>query len=423
MSGGWRAAALIAVVTAGSFDVGAREAEGEAGQAIVGGAASTRRSVIRFSGAGICSATVLAPNLLLTAKHCVAQTFPGAFNCAQDGELEVDPDENVTYPDAGKFGDVLPVADMTVGRAGTSPFAPRVASVLVSPGETICASDLALVILDRALDDPVLAPIRLAGPPLAGEPLVAVGIGVASGTELAESLQERDVAVIAVGPAPGSSKTDPVQPGFFSIGEALCRGDSGGPALTPGGAAIGVASSVSNPDLVSPSGTSDDCVGQYVRGKLQATEPHAELIRSAFAAAGATPWEEGQPDPRADLGALGDPCAADGECASNVCVQGPGGEAACSQGCLEAACPQRFECQEVEDRRRCVPTPDETGEDEADGEGCAASGARSGRGSTRWASLLVVGVIALLRAGSARRTRPAAGRPRSAGSPPDRRRS
>lgn len=338
---------------------------------IVGGTESSRSAVIPILGVGFCTAVLLAPNLVMTAKHCITPVGGGAYDCDDVEGLVPAPTAPVGV---GQYGEVLAASSIQVGFSGDSPYAPRVVEVLVAEGGDICTADLALLILDRGFDDPTLAPVRLAATPAVGEALTAVGFGIVTGDQATYTRHERPVNVLAVGPDSGGGRFDAVQPGFFAVGEGLCSGDSGSPAIAASGAAVGVASTLSNPDVTTPTGTDADCRGGEARGKYQATSAHADLLRTAFARAGVAPWEEGQADPRADLLEEGEACDADGECTSNVCVTHPDPERGrvCSQGCLDRACPSDATCETVEGRRRCVPEAGATSSEE----GCGVAGAR-----------------------------------------------
>lgn len=328
---------------------------GVAASAIVGGSPAEGPSTVRVGGQGSCMGTLVAPDVVLTAKHCVA-TFRGGgpFTCDENGELVVDPDAPVVYVGAGEFDEVLPAETFVVGP--NFPSASRGVEVLVSAGDTICASDTALIVLDRAVDDGVVAPLRLDAPVALGEELTVLGQGQHEGGDQSDVLLGRIVTVTAIGPeaaVPEVSEATAV--GFFSTSEGPCRGDSGTGALASSGAVVGVASSVGRPDLDMPTGTAEDCVGSRASFESVATE--AALVEEALATVGATPWREGEPDPRAGLAAFEEPCGEDRDCRSSVCVTHDDGERRCSRGCQTAACPVGYECRSADDRMRCVERP------------------------------------------------------------------
>lgn len=91
-----------------------------------------------------------------------------------------------------------------------------------------------------------------------------------------------DVRVVAV-ESDGFEKT---RPRTFSLGESVCMGDSGGPAISAQGAVLGVYST-----------NSAGCSGSGARNFFTMLSGFGPLIREAYAAAGAEPWLEGQPPP------------------------------------------------------------------------------------------------------------------------------
>ena len=130
-------------------------------QPIVGGVASgvDQDAVVvlaRFeNGArvGLCTATVVAANLIVTARHCVSQTDPSAA-CAANGQPVVgallhgdrDPATLAVFAVAGG------VAPDTTTDAGASA---RGKALVVDTATSICNRDLAYVILDRPLAAPI----------------------------------------------------------------------------------------------------------------------------------------------------------------------------------------------------------------------------------------------------------------------------
>ena len=323
---------------------------------------SAASPVVYLGVGGGCTGTVVAQNLILTAKHCVTDVIGASYNCTETGDRFIDWEAGVveTTPDAGAFGATRSPDRFRVGKAGSAAGAPRVARVLVAPGTTLCTSDIAMLLLDRPLDDPSIAPLRLDRGPSLGEPITATGWGLTSGKIQPAVLQRRATTVLEIGPwakeTRGAGPTaGPVPPHFFTIGEGLCHGDSGSPALAWSGAVIGVASGLDNPALVLPSGTATDCVGRGLRGLYEATAAERDFILGAFAEAGATPWLEGQPDPRAQVKEFEASCAHDDECKSNVCVAADRAPGRCSHGCLETVCPAGYQCAPLDGRPRCLP--------------------------------------------------------------------
>ncbi len=373
---------------------------GRSQRAIVGGQPVDNASVVRILGAGLCGATVLAPRLLLTARHCVAHVRPGPRICDEEGNVvPPNPDDPVQYPDAGSFEPTLAPDQIVVGGGlWDEGYTPGVVDVLTTSDDTICRSDAALLVLDQGLDEFPPAPIRLQRTPSVGEELTVVGYGQTESDDQSTTLLGRDVSTLAVGPesaVPG--EVDAVPPGFFTVGEGPCRGDSGSPALSGDGALVGLASALSRADLDEFDGTAADCTGKLARGKYQRVDAIRDLVLAAFDEAEAVPWREGEPDPRAGLSQIGEACQGDNDCNSHICVPLDAGGRVCSYGCLGAPCPSSYECRDVDQKLRCVPvaaTEPEPDPGSADGAGGCAITAGHVPGA---AALLLFYVVALSR--------------------------
>jgi hypothetical protein len=179
-------------------------------------------------------------------------------------------------------------------------------------------------------------------------------------------LQQRQVSVLGLGPLPEVVPLDAgtyaaaqgaLAPGFFTVGQSLCYGDSGSPALAQAGAVVGVASQIVVPDIALGSGTASDCEATGDRGIYGSTFDQSAFLLGGYTAANATPWLEGQPDPRAALAGFGAVCTSDADCKSNVCIDVESANH-CSQGCLETGvCPSGFTCTQGPTWQRCLPTP------------------------------------------------------------------
>jgi MYXO-CTERM domain-containing protein len=299
---------------------------------------------------GTCSGTLVAPNLVLTARHCVSDTDEGAL-CTKAG---------VALQQGGARGDFNP-SDLSIY---TGVDAVQVAD---NPGKaaargkqfvhesvsTICNADLSFIVLDKAVNGRV-ATLRLTGGTREGEVLTAVGWGITTSNNLPGSRQQRtNVQVQAVGPMVLDSQS---QIGLgnseFLVGESICSGDSGGPTLSAKGAVVGVVSrggggGTGNPD---PNNPSASCVGSNVINFYTHLSQKAALVAQAFAAAGAQPRAEGDPP---GLG-VGEPCKTDLDCSSDACSMGTC-ERRCDNG---TTCASTEVCVAFEDTKKiCAPAP------------------------------------------------------------------
>lgn len=258
---------------------------------------------------GLCSATLVAPNLVLTARHCVSDV-DDQVSCWTDGSPVVGagvhadhaPGDIVIF--AGKNGVVPTTTDASQASA-------RGKTLVVDEiTKTICNHDLAFVVLDRALSAPV-AKIRLGAPAMV-ERLTIVGWGITqSGTLPATRMERAGVPMIGAGPMlyPDDAHYG-VAPSEFMIGESACLGDSGGPALSPSGTVVGVASRAGNGLPRDPNDLASTCTGPHAHAIYTHFGPNAEtLALQAFAAAGATPDFETPPLASAEAPAEDDPGA------------------------------------------------------------------------------------------------------------------
>lgn len=266
-------------------------------------------------GVGSCTGTLLAPRLVLTARHCVGDTDEYAA-CKSDGTpiaagaIRKNHDPETLYvftgterPDFGR-GRVEPAG---IGM-----------KILDDGGKNLCNHDLALVVLKEPVKNAQIAPIRLESEVAVGELITAVGWGVTEKTRMPEERQQRkNIEILSSGP---DKKEGSVPPNEFEVGEAICSGDSGGPAISQEtNAVVGVVSRGGNQQA----GDSTDPASHCIDGRNLYTKvtPFKELIMQGFELAEAEPWLEGQPDPRKLK--PNNACTSGDECRSGLCLADP----------------------------------------------------------------------------------------------------
>jgi MYXO-CTERM domain-containing protein len=355
------------------------------------------------NGIGQCSGTLLAPNLVLTARHCVADTDEYAA-CKSDGTpiaagvVRGNHPASTLYVFTGKDRPNFEAGDVTPAGVGSK--------VLDDGGKNLCNHDIALIVLQKPITDMPIAQIRLDSPVKAGEIITSVGWGVTDKTTFPDTRQQRqDVEILNVGP----SKSDGnVPPNEFEVGESICSGDSGGPALDQKTkAVVGVVSrggNASGQDQNDPSAACIDAKNLYTK-----VGAFKDFIMKGFKAAGAEPWLEGGPDPRKAKAKAA--CNANDDCQSALCLADPDADGAmrCAEDCSKTACSVDGEvCTEEADAKVCrAPAPEPTEEDAplptttTTTKGCASAPSPAGSGVVSGA--LVLGLAAL--AGSRRRRR------------------
>jgi hypothetical protein len=236
-------------------------------------AVSTRAFDATGSDVYTCSGAVVAPNVVLTAAHCISarpaimpNAAPEAFECTPAWELVERGDGR------GRIGVLYPADAVRISVRIQNGFLSELARgrALVSFGaQTRCRDDLAAIILDQALDIAPL-PLRVAATALDEELALAV---VPPST--AEP-RERPLRVAYIAPPLGA---DEAPPRAFRLAGDVCAADLGAPVFSPRTGAL-----VALPFLALSAGGDCTAAGEVIALRLA---EYAEFLDGVAALAGA----------------------------------------------------------------------------------------------------------------------------------------
>jgi hypothetical protein len=239
---------------------------------------------------GSCSGSLIAPNLVLTAQHCIAPTSSEGISCGR-----------TTFGSKYNANDIYVTTQTEFPRFGYY----GVSEIIVpETGDEVCGNDIAMLILRENVmsSDAISIRPRLDDPVVVDERFTAAGYGHTGngeGAGVRRSIEDR--RVICSGFQNGCQDGNQgIYDNEWVGNDGTCQGDSGGPALDVNENVIGVLSR-------GPEG----CIYPVYTDVVRYAQWIRDIATQAASAGGYSPasWvagPEGGPPPDADEDGLPD---------------------------------------------------------------------------------------------------------------------
>jgi hypothetical protein len=174
----------------------------------------------------LCSGTLVARNLILTARHCVSKALTANPSCDASGRSH-----NGDHVDQDIDPNDIAIYDGPHARPGLDVPLARGVRTLHPQGASLCDADVAYIVLDRPLYHLPLLPVRSHAPITEGDVVMPIGFGGGTANAVGNRVPRRTSQVLSVGPGANRRTGAVLGAHEFEVDAATCRGDSGGPAI------------------------------------------------------------------------------------------------------------------------------------------------------------------------------------------------
>jgi hypothetical protein len=383
-------ALLLAGASAFGCGTASRERVSGDQQPIAGGTVDVSHQDVFLLGwhegqvGALCTSTLIAPNLLLTARHCVSPN-------SSDSDRVLCGEAELGEP---RPADAFFATNDPKPRQNSPFFRAREVRVPEAGFDT-CGFDIALIILDENVPAELSTPAvpRIDRDPTPGEAYTAVGYGVTASGEPSGSRMQ--LGGLSVACEPGTCG-DGVESTEFLGETGICSGDSGGPALDAEGKVLGVVSrggpECSEPIYGSVAAWRDFIISTAAEAAVLGNYESPFWVTTGSSDRPPLPGAGGAPS-EAPLGAEGDACRQGGDCRDGLICYADAGQSVgeCTASChVTADCDEGLVCEPVGAVSICA-APTGSGDDSG---GCSIANAGA---TSRSLGLLAAAALVLAR--------------------------